>query len=111
VGLDAHKKPLKGVKNQTMAALNNVEKILKKYNAVMDDVVKVVVYVTDIANYETVNECYMMHFSAPYPARTFVAVSRAHRLHPLHPSPGQGTTAGLRDRDRRNSSESARLRL
>lgn len=41
----------------------------------LDDVVKVTVFVTDMATYDDVNEAYADRFSAPYPARSAVEVA------------------------------------
>jgi 2-iminobutanoate/2-iminopropanoate deaminase len=40
----------------------------------LDHVIKVNVYLTDMKNYAAMNEVYGRQFSAPYPARTTVAV-------------------------------------
>ena len=40
----------------------------------MDDVIKVNVYLTSMANFKGMNEVYATRFSAPFPARTTVAV-------------------------------------
>ena len=41
----------------------------------MNDVVKATVFLTDMKNYATMNECYMKLFKTPYPARTCVEIS------------------------------------
>jgi 2-iminobutanoate/2-iminopropanoate deaminase len=57
-------------------ALENVRAILSAGGATMKDVVKVTVYLTDMAHFAAVNEVYAQFFSEPYPARTCVAVAR-----------------------------------
>jgi 2-iminobutanoate/2-iminopropanoate deaminase len=57
-------------------ALQNVRAILAAGGASMKDVVKVTVYLTDMAHFAAVNEVYAQFFSEPYPARTAVAVAR-----------------------------------
>ena len=42
----------------------------------MKDVVKVTIYLADMAHFATVNEVYARFFAEPYPARTCIAVSR-----------------------------------
>jgi reactive intermediate/imine deaminase len=41
----------------------------------LDDVVKLTVYLTDLANFATVNEVMSGYFSEPYPARAAVGVA------------------------------------
>jgi 2-iminobutanoate/2-iminopropanoate deaminase len=55
--------------------LLNQEAILKAAGLGWEDVVKVNVYVEDMARYEEFNQIYMKALPAPYPARTFVAVA------------------------------------
>jgi 2-iminobutanoate/2-iminopropanoate deaminase len=57
-------------------ALENVRAILSAGGATMKDVVKVTVYLTDMAHFAAMNEVYAQFFSEPYPARTCVAVAR-----------------------------------
>jgi 2-iminobutanoate/2-iminopropanoate deaminase len=57
-------------------ALENVRAILAAGGATMSDVVKVTVYLTDMAHFATVNGVYAEFFSEPFPARTCVAVAR-----------------------------------
>ena len=40
----------------------------------MDNVVKVTVFLTDMANFPAMNEVYKDQFAAPYPARSTVGV-------------------------------------
>lgn len=60
---------------QTDRTLDNVERILDAAGSSLDSVIQVTVYLTDMANYEEVNEAYAARFSEPYPARTAVEVS------------------------------------
>lgn len=41
----------------------------------MDDVVRVGVYLTDMGDFAAMNEVYREYLSAPYPARTAIAVA------------------------------------
>jgi 2-iminobutanoate/2-iminopropanoate deaminase len=41
----------------------------------MDDVVRIGVYLTDMGDFAAMNEVYREHLSAPYPARTAIAVA------------------------------------
>jgi hypothetical protein len=55
--------------------LRNLAVILKEAGKSMDDVVRVGVYLTDMADFAAMNEVYSRHFQAPYPARTAIEVS------------------------------------
>lgn len=63
------------VNDQTAQALKNLEAVLRAAGASMRDVVKVTVYVMDMADFHTVNEVYARFFSEPYPARACVEVA------------------------------------
>ena len=64
------------VGEQTAKTIENVEAILEAAGSSLENVLKANVYVTDMDNYETVNEVYGEYFSDPYPARAAVEVSR-----------------------------------
>ncbi len=55
-------------------ALQNIEAILAAAGLAMQDVVKVTIFLKDMADFTAVNEEYARHFSQPYPARACVAV-------------------------------------
>jgi 2-iminobutanoate/2-iminopropanoate deaminase len=63
-----------GIQEQTTRVFDNLEQVLKTANLSMDDVIKVNVYLTSMANFKGMNEVYATRFSAPFPARTTVAV-------------------------------------
>jgi 2-iminobutanoate/2-iminopropanoate deaminase len=60
------------IAEQTRRALENVKAIVEAGGATLADVVKVNVYLTDLANFAAMNEVYRTFFSEPYPARTTV---------------------------------------
>jgi len=60
---------------QTEQALRNVEAILAAAGCTFADVVKVTLYLTDMADYERVNAVYEKALAPHKPARTCVAVS------------------------------------
>jgi 2-iminobutanoate/2-iminopropanoate deaminase len=64
------------VAEQTARTLENVAAILDAAGSSLDDVVHANVYVTDMDNYDTVNEVYAEHMTEPYPARAAMEVSR-----------------------------------
>jgi 2-iminobutanoate/2-iminopropanoate deaminase len=59
---------------QTERIFRNIEATLQAAKLTLDHVIKVNVYLTDMKNYAAMNEVYGRQFSAPYPARTTVAV-------------------------------------
>ena len=54
--------------------LKNIRAILKAAGTDMQHVVKVTVFITDMAHFAQVNEVYVKAFSPPFPARSCVAV-------------------------------------
>jgi 2-iminobutanoate/2-iminopropanoate deaminase len=61
---------------QTTQTLANVERILEAAGTDADAIVRATVYLTDMDDYDEVNEAYRSYLSEPYPARTCVEVSR-----------------------------------
>ncbi|MUW14727.1 RidA family protein [Halorubrum sp. CBA1125] len=61
---------------QTTQALSNIEAILAAAGTSADAIVRATVYLTDMDDYDAVNEAYRSFLSEPYPARTCVEVSR-----------------------------------
>ncbi|HSY82854.1 MAG TPA: Rid family detoxifying hydrolase [Gemmatimonadaceae bacterium] len=59
---------------QTERIFRNIEATLQAAKLSLENVVKVNVYLTDMANYAAMNEVFGRQFSTPYPARTTVAV-------------------------------------
>ena len=55
--------------------LENVSAIVKSAGGSMADIVKVTLFLTDMADFQQVNEVYSRHFQVPYPARSAVQVS------------------------------------
>lgn len=64
-----------GVAAQAEQALRNIEVILAAHGATMADVVKVVVYVTDIAYLDEITPVRLKYFPTDGPASTIVQVS------------------------------------
>ncbi|MDP6708670.1 MAG: Rid family detoxifying hydrolase [Alphaproteobacteria bacterium] len=63
------------VVEQTEQAIRNVDAILAGAGCTLQDVVKVTLYLTDMADYGRVNAVYEKAFAPHEPARTCVAVS------------------------------------
>lgn len=55
--------------------MSRIQKILKAGGASLDDIVKVVIYVTDMGQMPELNEVYPKYFKAPLPVREAVCVS------------------------------------
>lgn len=65
-----------GVTEQTKQSISNIKAILKSSNYSLEDVVKTTVYLKDMNEFDEMNEVYGNFFSAPFPARVAVEVSR-----------------------------------
>ena len=63
-----------GVSEQTEQVFKNLAAVLAAAGKSFEDVVKSNVYLADMAHFAAMNAVYATHFSAPYPARTTVAV-------------------------------------
>jgi len=61
---------------QTKQTLANIERVLKRAGATMKDVVRTRIFVTDIAQWETVGRAHGEYFSKILPATTMVEVSK-----------------------------------
>ncbi|MBC5993178.1 RidA family protein [Pontibacter cellulosilyticus] len=60
---------------QTEQCFKNLFSILAAADLTSDHVVKVNVFLTDMANFAAMNAVYEKHFTAPYPARTTIGVA------------------------------------
>lgn len=63
-----------GFQAQTRLALDNLRTALAASNANLSDVVTVNVFLTDPADFDTMNAIYAEYFAEPLPARTTVTV-------------------------------------
>lgn len=61
---------------QAQQALNNIERVLHRAGATMEDVVRTRIFVTDISRWEEVGRAHADHFRDIRPATTMVEVSR-----------------------------------
>lgn len=62
------------VKEKVNQIMQNIFAILKGADATLDDIVKVVIYVTDMAQMPELNEVYPTYFKEPFPVREAVCV-------------------------------------
>ena len=63
------------IKAQAIQCLENVKAIVESINHVMDDVVKMTIFLKDIADIEAVDEVYASFFANLIPTRTVVAIA------------------------------------
>lgn len=63
-----------GIEAQTRQALANVKAILAEAGLSVDNVVKTTVFLADMNDFAAMNAVYAEVFTAPYPARSAVAV-------------------------------------
>jgi len=63
-----------GIKEQTERVMDNIAAVLAEAGLGFDAVVKTTIFLTDLANFGTVNEVYGSRFSAAPPARSTVEV-------------------------------------
>ena len=66
--------PEGGIKEQTRQSITNALAILEACGLSLGNVVKTTVFLADMADFGAMNEVYAQFFSAPFPARSAVAV-------------------------------------
>ena len=64
----------KGIKAQAAQSISNIKAILAEAGLSIDNVVKTTVFLADMALFGEMNEVYAQEFTAPFPARSAVAV-------------------------------------
>lgn len=67
-------KMVDGVEAQAEQMFKNAEAVLKEAGLGFENVVKTTVFLTDMADFQAVNEIYANYFEEPYPARSAFAV-------------------------------------
>jgi 2-iminobutanoate/2-iminopropanoate deaminase len=76
LGLDpATGRLVDGIADQAERAMANLESVLAAAGASLADVVKTTIFLTDLADFSTVNDIYSRHVVAPAPARSTVGVA------------------------------------
>jgi len=76
IGLDpASGQLVEGIENQIQRVFGNLKAVAEAAGASLGEVVKVTVYLTDLANFARVNEAMARYFKQPYPARAVVGVA------------------------------------
>ena len=75
IGLDPKKMILvDGIEAQIHQVFKNLIEVIKASNASIDDLVKLNIYLTDLAHFSLVNEIMTNYFNEPYPARAAIGV-------------------------------------
>ncbi|MEO8622172.1 MAG: Rid family detoxifying hydrolase [bacterium] len=62
------------VATQTRQTLSNVQRLVEEAGARMSDVVSVIIYLTNVDDWATMNSVYTEFFTTPFPSRTAVGV-------------------------------------
>ena len=76
IGLDpSTMKMVEGVEEQIHRVFQNLRAVAVAADSSLDDMVKLNVYLTDLANFAKVNEVMSIYFHQPYPARAAIGVS------------------------------------
>lgn len=68
------------VSAQTKQVLQNLSETLASYNLTLQDIVKTTVFLTDMDDFNEVNDMYVSHFNDPKPARSTIAVKELPRV-------------------------------
>jgi reactive intermediate/imine deaminase len=64
-----------GMRAEIMQVLENLARVATAAGGSLDDIVKLTVYLTDLAHFPLVNEIMAKYFKEPYPARAAIGVS------------------------------------
>lgn len=64
-----------GIQGESQQALANLRAVLERHGCSVRDVVKVTVFLADIAEWPAFNDAYRQVFQAPFPARSALAAS------------------------------------
>jgi len=60
------------IKDQTKQVLENIGEILKEVGLGFEDVVKTTIYLSDLIDYQDMNEVYSKYFKKDFPARSTI---------------------------------------
>lgn len=64
-----------GIDAQIRRVLDNLKAVAAAAGGGLEDIVKLTVYLTDLANFARVNEIMATYFTSPYPARAAIGVA------------------------------------
>ena len=80
IGLEPESGQLvEGFEAQTVRVFENLKAVAEAANGTLAQVVRVTLYLTDLANFGKVNEIMVRYFTEPYPARAAVGVKELPR--------------------------------
>ena len=80
IGLDPHTMTMaEGIDAQVVRVFENLKAVAEASGGSLADVVKLNVFLTDLANFAKVNETMARYFAEPYPARAAVGVKELPR--------------------------------
>ena len=65
-----------GVAEQTKQIFSNIKNVLAEAGGILDDIVKVTVFLKNMDDFSLVNSIYAEYFTRPYPARSAVQVAK-----------------------------------
>jgi 2-iminobutanoate/2-iminopropanoate deaminase len=75
IGIDPKTNVLKeGIKEQTIQIIENLKTILNDNNSDLNHITKTTIFITDIKQFDIVNEIYAQYFNNYYPARSTIQV-------------------------------------
>lgn len=76
IGMNSETEKLEeGFKRQCEKSLANIEFILKSEGLILDDLVKLTVLMSDLEDFEQVNEIFKEYLKEPYPSRSTFEVA------------------------------------
>ena len=64
-----------GIVDQTHRTMKNLQAVIEAAGASMDTIVQVVIYLTDMQDFEKMNEVYATYYNDRFPARATVGVA------------------------------------
>ncbi len=67
--------PDASIEEMAHIVFKNLQAIAKEAGMTLADAVKTTVFLTDLGNFQAVNEVYAQHFKEPYPARSAIQVA------------------------------------
>lgn len=80
IGIDPNTQQLvEGIEAQILRVFENFKAVAEAAGGSLADVVKINIYLTDLAHFAKVNEIMARYFSEPYPARAAVGVKELPR--------------------------------
>lgn len=75
IGIDPKTNILRdGIKEQTVQIFENLKTILLDNNSDLKHITKTTIFITDIKQFDVVNEIYARYFNSSYPARSTIQV-------------------------------------